>query len=354
MTHSQAPAAAGQARPAPTPQGASQAPAEDAAEAPAPAAPQEAPLHLVFAADDRYSPGLQVAAASTLLWLPPERTPHLHVFDGGLRPASWRRLERALRRCHPRLRLHRHDLSAYRLDAIRDRGGSGPCAYARLLIPQLLEAPRALYLDVDLILLADVAPLHDLDLRGHSFAAAVDPLLPTIGDDAPFEDLPADQRALPYFNSGVMVLDLERWRRERIGERTLAFLADHGPLSTYYDQTALNHLLRGQWLELAPHWNSLSRDFSWTPQAGMTPEPLPAVLHFYAVVKPWVSAIEPWPAHRLWHRFARQRAGLNPFTQLNRLVQRQLLRQAVRDRLKPEAAAERRALARLLPPPRPS
>jgi hypothetical protein len=72
------------------------------------------------------------------------------------------------------------------------------------------------------------------------------------------------------------------------------------------------------------------------------------------VVKPWVSAIEPWPAHRLWHRFARHRAGLNPFSQLNRLVQRQLLHQAVRDRLQPEAAAERRALTRLLPPRRPA
>ncbi|MEB3201092.1 MAG: hypothetical protein VKK62_11275, partial [Synechococcaceae cyanobacterium] len=46
------------------------------------------------------------------------------------------------------------------------------------------------------------------------------------------------------------------------------------------------------------------------------------------------------------------RAGLNPFSQLNRLVQRQLLAQALRARLDPQAAAERRALLTLLPPRR--
>ncbi|MFN9943633.1 MAG: glycosyltransferase, partial [bacterium] len=86
----------------------------------------------------------------------------------------------------------------------------------------------------------------------------------------------------------------------------------YGPSCRYHDQTVLNHLLRGHWLELPEHWNCLSKCLSWSQSCGFGPDPLPAVLHYYAVVKPWISAIEPWPTHRLWSRFGLRSAGRKP------------------------------------------
>lgn len=309
------------------------------------------PIHLAFASDENYAPGLQVSAASALLWLPECRHVHVHILDGGLEAGSWQRLKLALRYCHPQLHLHRHDIRHYGLEGIRARSAMSPCAYGRLLLPTLTGADRILYLDVDLLILADLAPIHDIALQGQSVAAVVDSLIPQLSGDAPFEPLSPEECSLPYFNSGVMVMDLQNWRRNRIGERTLEFLQEHGPRSTYFDQTALNHLLRGQWLQLPGRWNRLSRDLTWTPEQGLAPQPLPAVLHYCCVTKPWAN-LEALPAHRLWHLLARKRAGLDQRLGTNRLLQRQLLIQSLRERLRPAAAAERLALQALLPPRR--
>ena len=40
----------------------------------------------------------------------------------------------------------------------------------------------------------------------------------------------------PYFNSGVLVINLEQWRRENLDEKCIAFCREH----SQYDQTALN------------------------------------------------------------------------------------------------------------------
>ena len=309
-------------------------------------------IQLVFASDKSYSSGLQIALASALAWIPVERIVHVHILDGGLDIQAWHRLQQMARRLHPQATLRRHDMRTSPIHTIEAYGGIGALAFARLHIPELIDAPRALYLDVDLLLLADLSTLFDQPLGDHWAAAVLDPLIRTLAADSPFPDGDQGKSTAPYFNSGVLLMDLEAWRRENIAPKAFVLLREYGPQCTYYDQTVLNHLLRGHWLELPNHWNFLSKHLSWSPTGGFNPTPTPAVLHYYAVVKPWISAIEPFPAHRLWHRFARRCAGLNPLTQFNRLVLRQVLIQGLRDRLLPAAARERRALQALLPPRR--
>jgi hypothetical protein len=59
----------------------------------------------------------------------------------------------------------------------------------------------------------------------------------------------------PNFNSGVLVMDLDRWRAESIGTETLRYVADQAGRIAHSDQTALNAVLRGRWLPLHPRWN---------------------------------------------------------------------------------------------------
>ena len=109
-------------------------------------------------------------------------------------------------------------------------------------------------------------------------------------------------------------------------------------------------LPRGNWLELPEPLNCLSKRLGSSEAEGLRPDPLPAVLHYYAVVKPWLSAVEPYPAYGLWHLLARRCAGLTPFTHLNRLLLRQPLAQSLQRCLDPASARELRALEALLPP----
>ena len=56
-------------------------------------------------------------------------------------------------------------------------------------------------------------------------------------------------REQPYFNAGVMLIDLDAWRREDLVGRMLACLRRHRRDVLWWDQYALN-------VELAGHWTA--------------------------------------------------------------------------------------------------
>jgi lipopolysaccharide biosynthesis glycosyltransferase len=87
-----------------------------------------------------------------------------------------------------------------------------------------------------------------------------------------------------YFNAGVLLIDLDRWRHERISERALEFLEKH-PTTPYADQDALNVACDGRWKHLDHKWNFQAHD---SQRFERTEKRLrPAILHFVMAAKPW-------------------------------------------------------------------
>ena len=84
-------------------------------------------------------------------------------------------------------------------------------AYSRLFIPSLLEndADRAIYIDGDTIIAGDLQPLTELDLQGKPFAIGYDCLHNS------YKKLIDVPPSAPYFNSGVLVMDLREWRKRQ-------------------------------------------------------------------------------------------------------------------------------------------
>lgn len=162
--------------------------------------------------------------------------------------------------------------------------------YARLLIAALLprELDRVLYLDGDILVRGDIGDLWTTDLRGRTVGAVMD--LPRY----PFNrklGLPAD--AL-YFNAGVLLIDLQRWRELKIGERSLAVAREHPDRLTWSDQCALNLVLHDDWRVLERIWNFQSMDVGRIVNGhirfnSVDPGRLAAarLVHFNGRSKPW-------------------------------------------------------------------
>lgn len=163
----------------------------------------------------------------------------------------------------------------------------------RLLIPDVLEGVnRTLYLDCDLLVLQDLDELWSIDLQGKQAGAIPDAGSPwAAGNGTQWRQLglnPWD----PYFNAGVMLMDLASWRRSQVHLDALALLSS-GPL-TFADQDALNVVLRRDWLSLPRKWNVqtndvLERGVAWALDPGGVESALasPAILHFTERPKPW-------------------------------------------------------------------
>ncbi|MDG1875587.1 MAG: glycosyltransferase, partial [Mariniblastus sp.] len=99
----------------------------------------------------------------------------------------------------------------------------------------------------------------------------------------------------PYFNSGVMVLNLARWRRESIDQKLLACLRDNQKFVWCWDQYALNIVFAKQWGQLPARWNQGAHVFEYPdenhspidPTAFVEMRDRPALIHFTTEFKPW-------------------------------------------------------------------
>ena len=194
------------------------------------------------------------------------------------------------------------------VDAASDYGRDSTATYRRVFLSELLtDLDRVLYLDADLIVRCSLDGLWRTDLGGAPVGAVADPWMATIGPMR--AEFPQG-----YFNAGVLLIDLDRWREERVAERFVEDIrrrqsAGEDPLSHCSDQTPLNEVLRGCWRPLSPRWNFTTYHTSRLADelaipaetfAGIASDP--AIVHFLGSHKPWVAGFEgltQW--HREWH-----------------------------------------------------
>jgi lipopolysaccharide biosynthesis glycosyltransferase len=179
----------------------------------------------------------------------------------------------------------------------------------RLLLPDLLPlgTERVIYLDCDTIVCGSLQELWATPFaEGQLVAAVHDAYAPWAG--APGGTAWRDLNLLPstpYFNAGVMVIPVQRWRRENIGPRAVSLMNERELI--YMDQCALNALIRGAWYALEPKWNLQSPHvngwhFGWvlSGEAAMQ-EALesPIIVHYSSGdAKPWRTA-----KHGLSHKW---------------------------------------------------
>ncbi len=218
---------------------------------------------------------------------------------------------------------------------IRDHITAG--TYLRFLLPDLLpDVDRIIYLDVDVVVHRDLEALYDTPLEGTPMAAMPDwPMLvgsltwptffiPYEGERLRFAAYVRQVLGLEcegttnYFNCGVMVFDLARWRGEDVAGRTVRYLTDH-PGLYYMDQDALNVVMGGRYGRLDARYNSFANcsfpayvnALVRFTRAGRRWEAVrttwrtdPWVVHYAGANKPWNPQEARTPRDALWWHYA--------------------------------------------------
>ena len=257
------------------------------------------PVVLALASNEPYFPGLYCTVASALSHLNSARKADVRVLDGGLSETSKEILSRLVRRFGRSVRLEfvSVDESIFRDATI------GPAeshmTYCRTLLPCLLDVPRLIYLDSDLLVFRDLSEIFDFELSpGKILAAVPDSETLTLGDDsralASAMNVPPDWR---YFNAGVMLLNLGELRRQNFTEQAFEFFKKWKGRYRFWDQSAFNFLLHERIDELPEYWNRASWCFDEQDDNS-----LGCVLH-YTTSAPWLCGTQ-GPAQVLFERFA--------------------------------------------------
>lgn len=253
---------------------------------------------ITLGCDDRYALPLAVTLHSLARRLTPDIDLDVTVLDAGLSHEHRSRVESVVHGANPRVNLHwvPTDVTPYK--GLHNIGWGSTATYLPLMMPQLLEShDRAIYLDCDILIRADLSGLWKLLSQtqgGTSLCAVRDYGFPTVGRAfkpglVEMLGIPSD---LPYFNSGVMAINLEAWRENRVTERALEFALKYAPFMRFGgDQDALNGVIRGRWQELDPRWNVLTGAIDKMPHQGAPTNNADwrdaKILHYSGSLKPW-------------------------------------------------------------------
>lgn len=196
------------------------------------------------------------------------------------------------------------DVSQFMTDSRFPPGSYSIAAYVRLFTDQLsvfAQYDRIAYTDSDVLFNRDIN-----DLAGQQLHA---PLLAAHDDYMYFRPSYRQKLKLapgaPYFNSGVVVFDMNAVREDALLERTRQ-TAIHGKMN---DQNALNIVFEGKWQTMHPNWNLQSlgtREFRFSQ----------AWARHFAGGKPWGNQVGvELEALRIWRDLARDTPWGKPFEQ---------------------------------------
>lgn len=238
-------------------------------------------IPIFFSTDDNYLPFLAVSIRSLLENASPDYHYTIHILNNGLTPA----------RVAPILEMKQENADIRLVDvshALRPiaerlnlRDYYTVSIYFRLFIASMFpQYHKAIYLDADIAVNGDISRLYHIPLSSHIVGAVSDDIIASCHD---FQMYAEEALGIPYrryFNSGVLLMDLDAFRMEHI-EETFVYL-----LETYHfdtvcpDQDYLNVLCRDRVLYLDKGWNKMSIDTDYNG--------IPNLIHYNMFYKPWL------------------------------------------------------------------
>ena len=264
------------------------------------------PLHIAFGVNEHYVPAMGVTMHS-IIANNPQTHIIFHVVAASLPHGDLTILRQFAEQLKVRINLYDLDKEAY--STLPEPGLLTYASYNRLFLCAILKdiATHVLYLDSDIVCLHTIPPLPEL---GDAIAAVVlDPEQDTTNS---FIGRPA---SAPFFNSGVMYIDVKRWNENGITNKVIeTILANR----KYGDQDALNLVLAGQITRLEEKWNRL-----WNTVRSDSAANSDAVFLHYTPHRPWHEwspafldpsfakyfSQSPWPKRRLLNPVTRKHKG---------------------------------------------
>lgn len=256
------------------------------------------PVHIVFTPDRRFLPGLHVTAYSVLASSNKAGRPiHFHLFTDSLTDSDVALLNVTLREVNRAFVLEVHQMQTDVFASFPAMLGS-LAIYYRLVVPELLPVDRFIYVDIDTVCDVDLTELANVDM-GSAPAGLVPeaPLAEAV--DRFVADQLGNSPVEPYFNAGVILVNVDEWRRQKIAEQCLNYIAAHHPV--FHDQAALNYVLHGKAFTLEARFNCMSNMRKNWPALTQPYGKLGRLVHFLDSPKPW-DLFGEWlhPQHRLW------------------------------------------------------
>lgn len=257
----------------------------------------EEPIVIVSACDDNYAMPITVTMCSVIANLKTSRSVQIFIIDGGIKENNKKNILKSLNSKNIKVEwLHPKKAQVANL---LESGHITITAYYRLLIPELLpQFHKAIYLDSDLIVKGNLEELWNINIEDNYLLAVQDTEIRYVSSAKGIKNY--QQLGLSpdckYFNSGVLVLNLDKWRTNNISYKIIEYIENNKEFIRWHDQDGLNAVLAGKWGELDLKWNQMPILYSYTSwqESHLEQEVYhdllhnPYIVHFATCGKPWL------------------------------------------------------------------
>ncbi len=246
-------------------------------------------IHIAASCDDNYAQHVGIVFQSLLENTTISKRIEIHLISNGISESSQQRLTNIVSAFSGQLHIIPADDSKYEgLPTSR----YGTAAYQRISLAHYLpkSVNKVIYLDSDTIVLGDIKNLWDIPLNGKPLGA-IENLSPKACRHLGFS-------RNEYFNSGVLVVDLEQWRKDDTHQKTINIIKKNLDVIRYFDQCSLNMIFRGNWTKLPLNWNQQADIYGvlkkYADGCGYSATQIkdaiakPYIVHFIGKQKPWL------------------------------------------------------------------
>lgn len=252
-------------------------------------------INIVFASDNNYAQHTAVAMTSVLVNTKVPQKIQFYLIDDEIQQENKEKITKTVQNLGGNIEFIK--IKNSKLEDCYVSGELSRASYFRLDIANILgeSIEKIIYLDCDLLVYDDIEKMWQLDMGGKPVAATCDLGIMASArvrkQKNKFIGLPFDA---PYFNAGVLIMDLKKWRDGNYAEAIIA-LATQNKYPNH-DQDALNKFFMNNWQEIPLRWDVIPPVFNLFLKILNKPDLRkkaieaklnPAIFHYAGGYKPW-------------------------------------------------------------------
>lgn len=237
-------------------------------------------IPIFFSSDDNYLPFLAVSIRSLIENASPDYSYCIHILNNGLDEA---RLSHILAMQTENVEIRPVDVTsviAPIAERLNLRDYYTVSIYFRLFIASMFpQYHKAIYLDADIAVNGDISELYNISLGKKILGVVSDDIIASHRDFRRYAEEGVGVPYRRYFNSGVLLMNLDAFRLADIERRFVYLLQKYHFETVCPDQDYLNVLCRDRVLYLDKGWNKMSIDRNY--------DGVPKIVHYNMFYKPW-------------------------------------------------------------------
>lgn len=230
-------------------------------------------IHITFGIDKNYVRPMGVFMTSIL---ENNENVNFHVFANEIEIADQNRLDKTMAKYHSCCTWYKVNPDEFKnfpttlnwTMAMYFRFIAGEYFYNKL--------PRIIYFDADMICIGKLDALWSLNMEEGAICAVKDLGLP------PGRLQRINHHGDGYFNSGSLLIDIEKWNKKNIFQRAIKMLNENPNTFEAFDQDVLNLLYQNDVIWLGDKYNQGSNHKDEYPDDTV-------IIHFTGTPKPWFA-----------------------------------------------------------------